>query len=75
MDDVSETIKGMESFILARLERFAGLAADPQVQATPAWDRLARRATMATFSDCIALGLRAEALVILRTARANLYGL
>jgi hypothetical protein len=75
MDDVRETIDGMESFMLERLERFAGLAADPQVRATPGWDRLARRATLATFSDCVALGLRAEALVILRTARANLYGL
>jgi hypothetical protein len=75
MDDVSETIEGMESFMLARLERFAGLAADPRVRATPAWGRLARRAAAETFSDCVALGLRAEALVILRTARANLYGL
>ena len=75
MDDVKETIEGMEAFMLARLERFAGLAADPRVQVSPAWHRLARRATMATFSDCIALGLRAEALTILRSARANLYGL
>jgi hypothetical protein len=75
MGDVSETIEGMEFFMLARLERFAGLAADPRVLESPARHRLARRATMATFSDCIALGLRAEALVILRNARANLYGL
>jgi hypothetical protein len=30
---------------------------------------------MATWSDCIALGLRAEALTILRNARASRYGL
>ena len=75
MDDTSVTIEQMEWFMLARLERFARLAADPQVQEAPAWHHLARRATMATWSDCIALGLRTEALTILRNARASLYGL
>jgi len=75
MDDVRATIEGMDSFMLARLTRFAGLAADPQLEGSPAWRRLARRATLATFSDCVALGLRAEALAILRSARGNLYGL
>ena len=73
MEDLSKTIEGTKEFMLARLERFAGLAADPDLRGGPA--RLARRVTLSTFSDCVALGLRAEAVTILRTARANLYGL
>jgi hypothetical protein len=75
MEDVSKTVDVMGPFMLARLERFAGLAAESPALGTPARRRLARRAAMATFSDCVALGLRAEALVVLRTARGNLYGL
>ena len=46
-----------------------------ELQGSPGLIRLASRVTLSTFSDCVALGLRAEALTILRTARANLYGL
>ena len=75
MEDLSKTIEGTKEFMLARLERFAGLAANPELQGSPGLIRLASRVTLSTFSDCVALGLRAEALTILRTARANLYGL
>jgi hypothetical protein len=72
---MNETIDGVGTFMLARLERFAALAADPAPQDPPARRRLARRAALATFSDCVRLGLRDEAVLILRNARASLYGL
>jgi hypothetical protein len=77
LHDGGETIEALgasnlESFVLARLERFVGRMADPRVVEVPAWYRLARHAAAAAFGDCVALGLRDEALVILRAARAGL---
>jgi hypothetical protein len=75
--DGGETIEALgasnlEFFLLARLERFATVLADPQTLNDPAWHRLARHAAAAGFTDCLALGLRDEALVILRTPRGDL---
>ena len=71
MYDGGETIErveslALESFSLARLARFVALAADPAVQAVPTNIRLARRAAASAFVDCVELGRRDEALVILR---------
>ena len=46
------------AFALARLERFAGLAAGAD---EPALRRLAQRATLTAYRDCRALGLHDEA--------------
>jgi hypothetical protein len=52
---------------VARLERFARLAASPANQ--DAQQRLARRATYAAFCDCCALGLQREGAAALRRAQ------
>ena len=48
----------LQAFALARLERFAGLAAGTD---DPAMRRLAQRATLTAYRDCRALGLHLEA--------------
>jgi hypothetical protein len=58
----------LEYFVLARLERFASRLADARIQEVRAWDQLARHATAVAYWDCVALGLRDEALVILDEA-------
>jgi hypothetical protein len=55
-------------FFLARLERFAGLANSDKARDIPQWRRLARHATLSTYRDCEALGLRQEAKNILGKA-------
>jgi hypothetical protein len=62
----------LEFFVLFRLERFATRLADPRLREIPAWRRLAEHATSITISDCIALGLGAEALVILEEVFGDL---
>jgi hypothetical protein len=60
----------LEYFVLTRLERFAARLTDPRVEDVPAWQRLARQAVSTALQDCIALGLGAEALVILEDAQS-----
>ena len=60
----------LEYLLLARLERFTGLLADPAVRAVPAWRRLAQHAAAVAFRDCLALGLRDEARVIVSEANS-----
>jgi hypothetical protein len=48
----------LDEFYLARLRRFAGLAADAEV---PAMRALARHATLSAYRDCVARGLQDEA--------------
>ena len=55
----------LEFLALTRLERAATQFADPRVQALPAWHGLARRAAAASFRECVALGLREEASLLL----------
>jgi hypothetical protein len=55
----------LEHLLLIRLERAAARLADPRVQALPAWYGLAERAAAASFRDCVAVGLRREASLIL----------
>jgi hypothetical protein len=55
----------LEYLALTRLERSATQFADPRVQALPAWHGLARRAAAASFRECVALGLRDEASLLL----------
>ena len=70
MHEAGETIEALgattlNGFVLARLERFAALAADPGVRAVPAWRRLADHALDGVLADCAALGLMDEAMAIL----------
>jgi hypothetical protein len=58
----------VERFFLRRLERFARLAAQTDELPIPQWRRLARHATLSTYRDCEALGLRQEAKNILGKA-------
>jgi hypothetical protein len=62
----------LELFVLVRLERFATRLADPRLREIPAWRRLAEHATSITIADCLALGLGAEALVILEDVFGDL---
>ena len=48
----------LDEFYLARLRRFAGLAAEAEV---PTMRDLARHATLSAYRDCVARGLQAEA--------------
>ena len=55
----------LRSLFLARLERCAGLASAADQSAPPRWQALARRATLSTYRDCVALGAETEARAIL----------
>jgi hypothetical protein len=55
----------LEYLVLTRLERSAIQFADPRVRALPAWHSLARRAAAASYRECVALGLRDEASLLL----------
>jgi hypothetical protein len=73
MSDAIETIRPiggpeLEYLLLARLERFADLLADPVVRAIPACRRLAQHAASVALQDCTARGLADEARVILSEA-------
>jgi hypothetical protein len=61
----------LEYFALARLERFAALLAEPQVREVPSWHRLTRHAVAAAYRDCLALGLKDEASVVIEVAFAE----
>jgi hypothetical protein len=54
--------------VLARLERFATLLADPTVRELPAWHRLARHAVAAAYRDCADVGLKEQASAIVEEA-------
>ena len=58
----------LRSLFLARLERVARLAAAADQPAGRAWPGLARRATLSTYRDCVALGVENEARDILGRA-------
>jgi hypothetical protein len=55
----------LDEFYLARLRRFAGLAAAAEV---PAMRALARHATLSAYRDCVARGRQDEALRVLDAA-------
>jgi hypothetical protein len=55
----------LEYLVLSRLERAATQFADPRVEALPAWHALAGRAAAASLRECVALGLRDEASLLL----------
>jgi hypothetical protein len=57
-------VRGLERFCLARLRRFAELAAT--AGAPPGQSSLARHATLAAYRDCVALGVEDTAREILR---------
>ena len=70
MSPLTQTKVGaLEGFCLARLGRFARLASEPDLDAVPAWRRLARHATFSAYRDCLALGLGAEARGLLASTR------
>jgi hypothetical protein len=48
----------LDEFYLARLRRFAGLAAEAEV---PAMRDLARHAALSAYRDCVARGLQGDA--------------
>jgi hypothetical protein len=58
-DDPSKEELG--AFLLARLRRFAALACEPRGPFAPRLRRLAARATVSAYRDCVAQGLGAEA--------------
>jgi hypothetical protein len=58
----------LRSLFLARLERCARLAATADQSESRAWSGLARRATLSTYRDCVAIGAEAEARDILGRA-------
>ena len=61
----------LRAFMLARLARFASLAASPDVDRIPSARELASHATLAAYRDCVALGLRPAATVLIdRVMRA-----
>ena len=51
----------LRAFFLARLRRFAALACDPRGPFAPRPRRLAARATVSAYQDCVALGIGPEA--------------
>ena len=55
----------LRDLFLARLERCAALATAPDELEDSAWPELARRATLSTYRDCVALGAETEARAIL----------
>jgi hypothetical protein len=58
----------LRSLFLARLERCARLASSADKSEVRAWQGLARRATLSTYRDCVALGAEDEARDILGRA-------
>jgi hypothetical protein len=58
----------LKGFFLARLERFARLAAAAEASDIPQWRRLSRHATLSAYRDCAAIGLEREARDILGRA-------
>jgi hypothetical protein len=58
----------LRSLFLARLERCARLASSADRSEARAWQSLARRATLSTYRDCVALGAEDEARDILGRA-------
>jgi hypothetical protein len=62
-------VAAVERFYLARLERFALLASQPDLETVPQWRRLARHATLAAYRDCVTVGRGAEARRVLASAR------
>jgi len=63
-----QSAPALRRLFLARLERCARLAAPADQSAPSPWEELARRATLSTYRDCVALGVEAEALDILGRA-------
>lgn len=59
----------LPQFALKRLRRFTRVASLTEQFATSPWQRLARQAVHVAYSDCLALGLRAEAEEVLRQSR------
>ena len=55
----------LRSLFLGRLERCARLAAAADRPEATVWQGLARRATLSTYRDCVALGIETEARDIL----------
>jgi hypothetical protein len=51
----------LDRFYLRRLWRFARLCGRPDVAAAPELQRLAGRATLTAYRDCVAMGLEREA--------------
>lgn len=62
-------VPAVERFCLARLERFARLASQPEVDAVPRWRGLARHATLGAYRDRLTLGRGAQARRVLASAR------
>jgi hypothetical protein len=58
-------LANLERFFLARLQRFARLAAAADASEIPQWRRLARHSTLSAYRDCAAIGLEKEARDIL----------
>ncbi|HZR00427.1 MAG TPA: hypothetical protein VFC93_16615, partial [Chloroflexota bacterium] len=58
-------LANLERFFLARLQRFAHLAATAEACDIPQWRRLARHATLSAYRDCASIGLEREAREIL----------
>lgn len=58
-------LANLERFFLARLQRFARLAAAADASDIPQWRRLARHSTLSAYRDCAAIGLEKEARDIL----------
>jgi len=68
MDNIKDTqanLANLERFFLARLQRFARLAATAEACDIPQWRRLARHSTLSAYRDCAAIGLEREAREIL----------
>ena len=66
MDDNNElSFEHLERFFLARLQRFARLAATAEACDIPQWRRLARHSTLSAYRDCAAIGLERQAREIL----------
>ena len=55
----------LRRLFLGRLERCARLASAAERTETGAWRALARRATLSTYRDCVAIGAETEARDIL----------
>jgi hypothetical protein len=58
-------LANLDRFFLARLQRFARLAATAEACDIPQWRRLARHATLSAYRDCASIGLEQEAREIL----------
>jgi hypothetical protein len=55
----------LERFFLERLTRFARLVETADSSEVSQWQRLARRATLSAYQDCVKIGLEAEAQQVL----------